>query len=501
MSEKQYILSIDEGTTGCTALLIDQAGKVAAKSTREIRQIYPQPGWVEQNPLDIFNNALIVARDVVHQSGAGFEQVKALGITNQRETTLVWDRRSGQPVSNAIVWQCRRTAPLCEELKRQGLEELFQKKTGLLIDAYFSATKLRWILDHIPDGQQRAENGELLFGTVDSWLVWKLSGGRLHITDYSNAARTLLFNIHSLQWDPELLKIFNIPACLLPSVLPSSSLYGTTQPGWLGDDELPIAAVIGDQQSALFGQTCFESGAAKNTYGTGSFILLNTGQQPAVSEKGLVTTIAWGLSGQVTYALEGSIFVTGAAVQWLRDGIKIIKASDESEILAQAVQDNGGVYFVPAFTGLGAPVWDMYARGTILGLTRGTTREHIVRATLESIAYQVRDVVDAMQSESGLAVPILKVDGGGSANRFLMQFQADILNIPIQVAAVSETTGLGAGFLAGLASGLWTDKAELSRMWRAEETFEPKMSADQRQYLYSRWQKAVQHARGWEEEK
>jgi glycerol kinase len=500
MSDNQYILSIDEGTTGCTALLIDKAGNVTAKSTHEIRQIYPQPGWVEQNPLDIFNTALIVAREVVHHAGAGFDQIKALGITNQRETTLVWDRRSGQPVSNAIVWQCRRTAPLCEELKQRGLATVIQEKTGLLIDAYFSATKLRWILDNIPNGQKRAENGELLFGTVDSWLAWKLSGGSLHITDYSNACRTMLFNIHTLQWDVELLAALNIPPQMLPAVCPSSQIYGYTQPGWLGDDAVPIGSLIGDQQSSLFGQACYESGSAKNTYGTGSFILFNSGPKPTTSQKGLVTTIAWSLSGQITYALEGSIFVTGAAVQWLRDGLKIISHAAETEALAQAVPDNGGVYFVPAFTGLGAPIWDMYARGTILGLTRGATREHIVRATLESIAYQVRDVVEAMKAESGLAVPILRVDGGGVANHFLMQFQSDILNIPIQVAAVAETTALGAGYLAGLACGFWTDKAELGQLWQAAATFEPQMSADRRQYLCNHWQKAIQHARGWADE-
>ena len=497
MSETEYILAIDEGTTGCTALLTDKSGKIAAKATREIGQIYPRPGWVEQDPLDIFNTALTVGREAVHSAGAGFNQVKALGITNQRETTLVWDRHSGQPVYNAIVWQCRRSAPLCEELKNRGLADIIQQKTGLLIDAYFSATKLRWILDNIPDGQNRAKNGELLFGTVDSWLVWKLSGGNLHITDSSNACRTMLYNIHTLQWDSELLKILNIPAQMLPEVRPSSQVYGHTQPGWLGDDEMPIAAVIGDQQSSLFGQTCYESGSAKNTYGTGSFILLNTGQKATASQKGLVTTIAWGLSNQFTYALEGSIFVTGAAVQWLRDGLKIISKASESESLALAVPDNGGVYFVPAFTGLGAPIWDMYARGTLLGLTRGTTRPHIVRATLESIAYQVRDVVDAMQAESGLSIPLLRVDGGGAANRFLMQFQADILNIPIQVAEMTETTALGAAYLAGLAVDFWKDKSELASMRHIAETFEPAMSVDQRQYLYHRWQKAIQHARGW----
>jgi glycerol kinase len=497
MSTNQYILSIDEGTTSCTALLIDKAGSIAAKASREIHQIFPQPGWVEQDPLEIYESAVAVAREVVQKAGANFTQINALGITNQRETTLVWDCHSGQPVANAIVWQCRRSAPICEDLKRRGLAPSILEKTGLIIDAYFSGTKLRWILDNIPDGQKQAENGDLLFGTVDSWLVWKLSGRSLHVTDYSNACRTMLFNIHTLNWDDDLLKALNIPAQMLPEVRPSSQIYGHTQYGILGAGRIAIGAVIGDQQSALFGQACYESGSAKNTYGTGSFILFNTGLKATTSQKGLVTTIAWGLSGQIIYALEGSIFVTGAAVQWLRDGLKLISNAAETAVLAQSVPDNGGVYFVPAFTGLGAPTWDMYARGTMLGLTRGSTREHIVRATLEAIAYQARDVVEAMQAESGLVVPTLRVDGGGTVNRFLMQFQADILNVPIQVAAVAEATALGAGYLAGLASGLWAEKEELGSKWRAFETYEPKMSADQRQYLYSRWQKAVQHSRGW----
>jgi len=499
MSEKRYILAIDEGTTSCTALLIDQAGRVCSKASREIRQIFPQPGWVEQDPLDLYQSALVAAREALQSAGAQFNQVQALGITNQRETTIVWDRRSGQPVDNAIVWQCRRTAPQCEQLKQSGMTDPVQKKTGLLIDAYFSATKLRWILDHIPDGQARAENGELLFGTVDSWLAWKLSGGRLHITDYTNASRTMLFNIHTLQWDADLLKALNIPPIILPQVQPSSGVYGTTQAGLLGQYEIPLGALIGDQQAALFGQACYNSGMAKSTYGTGSFILFNTGLQAAESRRGLVTTIAWGLDKEVIYALEGSIFITGAAVQWLRDGLKIISRADETEALARSVADNGGVYFVPAFTGLGAPHWDMYARGTLIGLTRGTTRQHIVRATLEAIAYQVRDVVEAMQAESRLTIRSLKVDGGGSANQFMMQFQADILNIPVQVSAVTETTALGAGFMAGLATGFWSDKTELGRLWRPEATYEPQMSSDHREYLYNRWKKAIQHARAWEE--
>ena len=497
MPSKNYVLAIDQGTTRSSALLFDEEGRVVSSAYREVHQIYPQPGWVEHNPQELLHTSLAVAQEALQKAGVAVSQVRGVGITNQRETTVVWDRHTGEPVSNAVVWQCRRTAPLCEELKQKGMSESIREKTGLIVDAYFSATKLRWILDHIPQGQRRAQQGELLFGTVDSWLVWNLTGGAVHITDYSNACRTMLFNIHTLQWDKELLAILDIPEAVLPQVMPSSQVYGETVAGLLGDSRVPLSAVAGDQQAALFGQACYDVGMAKNTYGTGSFLLLNTGGRPVPSQRGLVTTIAWGLSGGVNYAMEGSIFITGAAVQWLRDGLGLIADAAESEVLACSVPDSGGVYFVPAFVGLGAPYWDMYARGTIIGLTRGTTRAHLARATLEAIAYQARDVVEAMGAEADLQVPLLRVDGGGTANAFLMQFQADILGVPIQLAAVAETTALGAAYLAGLAVGLWRDTADIVQRWRAAETYEPSMSTDQRETLYVGWKRAVERARGW----
>jgi glycerol kinase len=499
MPARGYILVIDQGTTGSAALLVDEEGQVVSSADREIRQIYPQPGWVEHDPQEILRTSVAVAREALQKAGVTASQVKGMGITNQRETTVVWDRSTGEPVYNAIVWQCRRTAPLCEELKQRGLSGLIKEKTGLPIDAYFSATKLRWILDHIPDGQRRAQRGDLLFGTIDSWLVWNLTGGAVHITDCSNASRTMLFNIHTLEWDKELLAVLDIPEAVLPEVVPSSHVYGEVSAGLLGDSRVPLGGIAGDQQAALFGQACYGVGMAKNTYGTGSFILLNTDDRPIPSEKGLVTTVAWGLRGKVVYAMEGSIFITGAAVQWLRDGLAIISNSAESETLARSVPDNGGVYFVPAFVGLGAPYWDMYARGTIVGLTRGATGGHLARATLEAIAYQVRDVVEAMGAEADLKVPLLRVDGGGTANSLLMQFQADILGVPIQRAVVTEITALGAAYLAGLAVKLWRDTAQLANLWHAAETYEPKMSADQRETLYAGWKRAVGRARGWVE--
>jgi glycerol kinase len=499
MPDKNYILVIDQGTTGSAALLFDYSGQVVSSADREIRQIYPQPGWVEHDPVEIFQTSLAVAKEAMAGAGVDASQVKGLGITNQRETTVVWERRTGKPVSNAVVWQCRRTAHICEELKEEGMAGPIRDKTGLLVDAYFSGTKLRWILDSIPDGQRRAEEGDLMFGTIDSWLVWNLTGGTVHITDYSNASRTMLFNINTLQWDKELLAKLDIPEAVLPKAVFSSQVYGETAAGLLGDRRLPIAGIAGDQQAALFGQACYQPGMAKNTYGTGSFILLNTGDKPVLSQKGLITTLAWGLEGKITYAMEGSVFITGAAVQWLRDGLGLIKTASESESLARSVPDNGGVYFVPAFVGLGAPYWDMYARGVIVGLTRGTTAGHMARATLEAIAYQVRDVADAMVAEAGLKLPLLRVDGGGTANSLMMQFQADILGIPIQPAAIAETTSLGAAYLAGLAVGVWKDTAQLSRMWKAAKTYEPKMSADQRDALYAGWKRAVERARGWVE--
>ncbi len=497
MADKRYILSIDQGTTGSAAIVFDSEGKLIADADKETTQIYPQPGWVEHKPNEILQTSLEVARSAIKKAGISASAIAGIGITNQRETTIIWDKKTGEPVSNAVVWQCRRTADIVESLKNRGLSETIYDKTGLIPDAYFSATKVRWILDHVPDGQKRAENGELLFGTVDTWLAWKLSGGRAHVTDYSNASRTMLYNIHTLQWDKDILSALNIPSAVLPMVIPSSQIYGETSPEMFGGTSIPLCAIAGDQQAALFGQACYNPGMAKNTYGTGCFVLLNSGQKPTSSKKGLLTSLAWGLNNQVLYTLEGSIFITGAAVQWLRDGLNFIKTASEIEPLAESVPDNGGVYFVPAFVGLGAPYWDMYARGSIFGVTRGTTKGHIARATLEGIAYQVRDVVDTMKSEAGINIPLLRVDGGGTANSLLMQFQADMLNMPIQVAAIAETTALGVAYLAGLASSIWKSTDEIARKWRSAATFEPKMSADQRESLYAKWQQAVERAHNW----
>jgi len=496
MQKPNYVLAIDEGTTGTTSLLINVEGQVFNKAYQEVHPIYPQPGWVEEDAEELFQKAVAGAKEVIQKAGIDISQVKGIGITNQRETTVVWDRYTGKPVSNAIVWQCRRTAAICEELKQKGFDKLVRERTGLIIDAYFSGTKLRWILEHIPDGQKRAEQGDLLFGTVDSWLVWNLTAGKVHITDYSNASRTMLFNIHTLQWDKDLLAMLNIPEAMLPRVLPSSQVYGETITEIFGI-KIPISGIAGDQQAALFGQACYEVSNAKNTYGTGSFILLNTGNKSVTSKSGLLTTVAWGIDNKVTYALEGSIFVTGAAVQWLRDEMNLIKNAAESETVANSVQDNGGVYLVPAFVGLGAPYWDMYARGIIIGITRGTNKGHIVRATLEAIDYQVRDVIDVMSKEAGVKIPSLRVDGGGTANSLMMQFQADILGIPVQLSAVPDTTALGAGFLAGLAVGFWKDTHEIAGKCSTSKTYEPEMSADQREKLYHNWKRAVERSRNW----
>jgi glycerol kinase len=490
MTEK-YILAIDEGTTSSRALVIDKDGRVVSTASKGINGYFPHPGWVEQDADDYIDASLDACNAAIEKAGLTAADILALGITDQRETTVVWDRQTGKPVSRAIVWQCRRTAPICEGLIQRGLSPMIQAKTGLIIDAYFSATKIRWILDTIPDGQKRAEQGDLLFGTVDSWLVWKLTGGKAHVTDYSNASRTMLYNIHTLEWDKELLGILNIPAQMLPEVLPSSHVYGETIEGLIGNTRIPIASIAGDQQASLFGQACYDTGNTKNTYGTGSFVLMNTGTKPVKSEKGLVTTLAWGLDARVIYAMEGSIFVTGAAVQWLRDGIRIIGSAAETEAMALSVPDTQGVYFVPSFNGLGAPYWDMYARGGIFGLSQGTTREHLARATLESITYQAKDVIEAMKAEAGLSVPVLKVDGGGTANRFTMQFQADILGIPIQVSSVAETTAMGAAYLAGLATGFWHDTTEIAGKWEAATVYEPAMSGDRREALYDGWKQAV----------
>jgi glycerol kinase len=496
MTKPGYILAIDEGTTGTTSLLINADGQVVTKAYQEVHPLYPQPGWVEEDAEELFHKAVAGAHAAIQQNGIDISRIKGIGITNQRETTVIWDRHTGKPVTNAIVWQCRRTAAICEELKQKGYEKIIREKTGLVIDAYFSATKIRWILDHVPGGQKRAERGDLLFGTVDSWLVWNLTGGAVHITDYSNASRTMLFNIHTLQWDKELLSMLNIPAVILPKVQPSSHVYGETIPNIFGV-KIPICGIAGDQQSALFGQACYQVGNAKNTYGTGCFILLNTGDKAVASKNGLITTIAWGVGSKVTYALEGSVFVTGAAVQWLRDELKLISTAAESEAVANSVSDNGGVYIVPAFVGLGAPYWDMYARGTIIGITRGTNKGHILRATLEAIAYQVRDVVDVMSADAGIKISSLRVDGGGTANSLLMQFQSDILGIPIELTAIPDTTALGAGYLAGLAVGVWQDMDEIARKHFTSRIFEPSMSVDRREQLYHDWQRAVERSRNW----
>jgi glycerol kinase len=500
MPAEGYILAIDEGTTGSSALLINKEGQVTARAYHELHQIFPQPGWVEHDPDEIVRNCIAVIHEVVQKAGISFTDIKSIGITNQRETTVVWERATGKPVYNAIVWQCRRTAPLCEDLKKKSLEPIVRQKTGLPIDAYCSATKIRWLLDNIPDGQRRAENGDLIFGTVDTWLVWNLSTGHVHVTDYSNASRTMLFNINTLMWDKELLGILDIPEIIMPRVLPSSYIYGQTSEILLKKSGIPIAGIAGDQQAALLGQACFEKGMVKNTYGTGSFVLMNTGDKPVFSSTGLITTIAWGLDNTVNYALEGSIFVTGAAVQWLRDELGLIKSSSEIANLAATVPNNGGVYFVPAFSGLGAPYWDMYARGTIVGLTRGSNKGHIARAVEESIAYQARDVIETMKTEIHSPILMLRVDGGGSADKFLMQFQADILGIPIQRAQITEITALGAAYLAGLAVGVWQGVEEIVKQWHSTATFEPQISADERDTLYHRWKRAVARAQAWEEQ-
>ena len=488
-----YILALDQGTTGSAALLFDADGQALAAVDREIAQYYPQPGWVEHDPEEIFETTVSVAREVLARAGVGAREVRAIGITNQRETTVVWDRTTGKPIYPAVVWQSRASSEVCDRLKAEGREPLFRERSGLVLDAYFSGTKIRWLLDHVPGAQERAEAGELLFGTIDSWLVWKLSGGRVHCTDVTNASRTLLFNIHTLDWDPDLLEVLRVPRSMLPDVRSSAEVY--TETGVFGAT-LPIAGMAGDQQAAMFGQTCFGVGQAKNTYGTGCFLLVNSGATPPAASEGLLTTVAWRLDHETTYALEGSAFVTGAAVQWLRDGLGLISEAAETDQLARSVDGNDGVYLVPAFVGLGAPHWDMYARGLLIGLTRGTTRAHVARATLESIAYQSRDLAEAM-ARAGRPVGELKVDGGGTANPFLMQFQADILGVPVEVAAVQETTALGAASLAGVGVGLWRDLADLAGRWRRAERYEPRMNQDQRDSLYAGWLRAVERSRGW----
>ncbi|NHC40991.1 glycerol kinase GlpK [Bacillus sp. MM2020_1] len=491
---EKYILSIDQGTTSSRAILFNKNGEIAHVAQKEFTQYFPHPGWVEHNANEIWGSVLSVIAEVLTESGIKAEQVAGIGITNQRETTVVWDKESGDPIYNAIVWQSRQTSSICDELKEKGYDDLFRKKTGLLIDAYFSGTKVKWILDNVEGARHNATEGKLLFGTIDTWLIWKLSGGRAHVTDYSNASRTLMFNIFELKWDDELLEILDIPKSMLPEVRPSSEIYAHTVDYHLLGREVPIAGAAGDQQAALFGQACFEPGMAKNTYGTGCFMLMNTGEKAVQSAHGLLTTIGWGLDGKVEYALEGSIFVAGSAIQWLRDGLRILKNAKDSEGYAAKVESTEGVYVVPAFVGLGTPYWDSEVRGAVFGLTRGTTKEHFVRATLEALAYQSKDVLSAMEFDSGIELKTLRVDGGAVSNNFLMEFQSDILCVPVERPVVNETTALGVAYLAGLAVGFWESQEEIARQWAIERRFEPKMPVEKRELLYDGWKKAVKAA-------
>ena len=492
----KYVMALDAGTTSNRCILFNEKGEMCSVAQREFTQYFPQPGWVEHDADEIWASMLGVAVEAMNMIRATAADIAAIGITNQRETAIVWNKETGEPVYNAIVWQCRRTSDIADALKAKGLEETYRQKTGLIIDAYFSATKIKWLLDHVPGARERAEKGELLFGTVETWLIWKLTKGAVHVTDYSNASRTMLFNINTLQWDDEILKILDIPKCMLPEPKPSSCVYGETEPSYLGG-AIPIAGAAGDQQAALFGQTCFEAGEAKNTYGTGCFLLMNTGEKPVFSRNGLVTTIAWGLDGKVDYALEGSIFVAGAAVQWLRDELRLIDSAEDSEYMAKKVKNTNGCYVVPAFTGLGAPHWDQYARGTIVGITRGVNKYHIIRATLESIAYQVHDVLVAMKADSGIDLTSLKVDGGASANNFLMQTQADIINAPVNRPCCVETTAMGAAYLAGLAVGYWSSKEEVRNNWSIDQKFYPSITEETREQKIKGWNKAVKYSYGW----
>ena len=491
---KKYVLSLDQGTTSSRAILFDHNGGTVKIAQKEFTQIFPHPGWVEHDANEIWSSILAVIAEVLSKSEISASDIASIGITNQRETTIVWDKETGHPLYNAIVWQSRQTADICEDLKTKGYNDKFRKKTGLLIDAYFSGTKVKWILDNVKGAREKADKGDLLFGTVDTWLIWKLSGGKAHVTDYSNASRTLMFNIHDLTWDEELLKILNIPVSMLPEVRPSSEVYAKTIDYHFFGGEIPIAGIAGDQQAALFGQACFEKGMAKNTYGTGCFMLMNTGEEAVTSEHGLLTTIAWGLEGKVEYALEGSIFVSGSAIQWLRDGLRMLKTAADSEKYANKVNSTEGVYVVPAFVGLGTPYWDSEVRGAVFGLTRGTEKEHFIRATLESLAYQTKDVLKAMTADSGIDLKTLRVDGGAVSNNFLMQFQSDILNVPVERPVIQETTALGAAYLAGLAVGFWKSREEISKQWKVDKTFEPEMKEEKRQELYSGWQQAVEAA-------
>lgn len=492
----KYVMALDAGTTSNRCILFNEKGEMCSVAQKEFTQHFPKPGWVEHDADEIWSTQLGVAVEAMNMIGAAAADIAAIGITNQRETAIVWDKETGVPVYHAIVWQCRRTAEFCDSLKEKGLTEMFRRKTGLMIDAYFSGTKIKWILDHVEGAREKAERGELLFGTVETWLIWKLTRGKVHVTDYSNASRTLLFNINTLKWDDEILDLLQIPKCMLPKPMPSSCIYGEADPSFLGGP-IPISGAAGDQQSALFGQTCFCPGEAKNTYGTGCFLLMNTGEKPVFSDNGLVTTIAWGLDGKVNYALEGSIFVAGAAIQWLRDEMKLLDSAADSEYMARKVKDTNGCYVVPAFTGLGAPHWDQYARGTIVGITRGVNKYHIIRATLESLAYQVNDVLKAMGADSDIRLSALKVDGGASANDFLMQTQADIINAPVNRPKCVETTAMGAAYLAGLAVGYWADKEDVIKNWSIDKTFLPEISEEERKGKVKGWNKAVKYAFDW----
>lgn len=493
---KQFVMALDAGTTSNRCILFDKQGNICSVAQKEFTQYFPKPGWVEHDADEIWSTQLGVAVEAMSKIGAEATDIAAIGITNQRETAIVWDKKTGEPVCNAIVWQCRRTAGFCDKLIAEGLEDMIRRKTGLKIDAYFSATKIKWILDNVEGARQRAERGELLFGTVETWLIWKLTKGKVHVTDYSNASRTMLFNINTLQWDEDILKLLDIPVTMLPEVKPSSCIYGESDPSYFGGS-IPIGGAAGDQQSALFGQTCFQPGEAKNTYGTGCFLLMNTGEKPVFSDNGLLTTIAWGLDGKVNYALEGSIFVAGAAIQWLRDEMRLIDSSEDSEYMANKVPDTNGCYVVPAFTGLGAPHWDPYARGTIVGITRGVNKYHVIRATLESLAYQVNDVLKAMEADAGITLSSLKVDGGASANNFLMQSQADISNAPVNRPRCVETTAMGAAYLAGLAVGYWENKEEVLKNWASDRIFMPEIQAEEREKKVKGWNKAVRYAYHW----
>ncbi|MGN6617386.1 MAG: glycerol kinase GlpK [Ilyomonas sp.] len=492
----KFILSFDQGTTSSRAIVFDHNGSIRSIAQKEFRQIFPKPGWVEHDANEIWSSQLGVAAEAVTSAGLTIKDIEAIGITNQRETTLVWERKTGKPIYNAIVWQDRRTSAYCDQLKQDGHTQTIQQKTGLIIDAYFSATKLKWILDNVEGAKQKAQNGELCFGTIDSWLIWKLTGGTLHSTDVTNACRTMLYNIHSLQWDDELLALFDIPKAMLPDVRSSSEIYGYTN-NILTAENIPIAGIAGDQQAALFGQMCVHPGMVKNTYGTGCFMLMNTGEHPVTSKNNLLTTIAWQINGKTEYALEGSVFIAGAVVQWLRDGLGLIRTAKEIEELAKKAESNDGVYLVPAFAGLGAPYWNQHARGTIVGITRGTTAAHLARAALESIAYQTMDVVNAMQADAGVEVKELRVDGGATANDLLMQFQSDILNAPVIRPKITETTALGAAYLAGLATGFWKDIQEIHQQWQVENIFKPTIDETHRKMLSNEWKRAINAAQSW----